>query len=431
MRLTEIKSDIVSDKYYKIEHESGLRIFVYPQKGYSSSYAVLGINYGSINTKFKVLGDELVTEVPDGIAHYLEHKLFENEDGDAFSRYAETGASANAYTAFNSTCYLFSCTKNFKDSLKILLDFVQSPYFTEETVRKEQGIIGQEIEMYNDDPNWRVLFNLLNAMYHEHPVKVDIAGSIESISKITHEKLYKCYNSFYNLNNMVLCVSGKVGPNQVLSIVDDFLKPWKKVEVKNIFPQEPYKIVEKRVEQKFDISMPMFELGFKEDCFERRKTVEELANTEILLEAFSSKSSDLYKKLIEAELINSSSFSYEYFEGPGYASVIFAGESTKPDKVSELIHKEVKKLHKNGVDPTDFEIAKKKIYGRNLASLNNPETIANAIVQFSFAQRELFDYIDAIVNTTVDSVNERLESQLDVNNSSLSIVSPLDKDTEE
>ncbi len=203
MSVQEIKSQLTGDKYYKVKHKSGLNIYVYEKEGYNSTYAVFGTRYGSINTTFSSNGGEKMT-VPDGIAHYLEHKLFECEDGDAFAKYAKTGANANAFTSFDKTCYLFSTTDNFKESLEILLDFVQRPYFTEETVAKEQGIIGQEIKMYDDSPEWRVMFNLLEIMYHNHPVKIDIAGTVESIAKITPELLYKCYNTFYNLTNMAL-----------------------------------------------------------------------------------------------------------------------------------------------------------------------------------------------------------------------------------
>ena len=184
MPFTQIQSKTLQDSYYKLQHKTGLTIYVYPKEGYSSTYAIFGTKYGSVNRIFSVDHQEKIT-VPDGIAHYLEHKLFESEDGDAFSRYAKTGASANAYTSFDKTCYLFSCTQNFEQSLEILLDFVQTPYFTPQTVQKEQGIIGQEIKMYDDSPDWRVMFNLLEAMYHNHPVKIDIAGTVASIANIT------------------------------------------------------------------------------------------------------------------------------------------------------------------------------------------------------------------------------------------------------
>ena len=199
-----IRNELTGDEYTLIRHKSGLDILVWEMEGYSTTEALFGTKYGSVNTKFKTAGDSGYTVVPEGIAHFLEHKLFENEDCDVFELYAKTGASANAYTSFDKTCYLFSCSENYKESLDILLSFVQAPYFTQETVEKEQGIIAQEIKMCNDNPGNRVFYNMLRCLYHEHPVKIDIAGTVESIQKIDADLLYKCYNTFYNLHNMVL-----------------------------------------------------------------------------------------------------------------------------------------------------------------------------------------------------------------------------------
>lgn len=424
MKSELIKSDRIGDEYHKIVHPSGLTIYIYPKKGFCSTYAIFGTNYGSIHTTFRTGKDKEFIEVPAGIAHYLEHKLFESEDGDAFARYAKTGASANAYTSFHSTCYLFSCTKNFEDSLKILLDFVQSPYFTEQTVQKEQGIIGQEIKMYDDDPEWKVMFNLLGAMYHRHPVKIDIAGSIESISKITADTLYQCYESFYNLNNMALCIAGNVDPDNVLSLIDEGLKQSTPTWVESSFPDEPKEVVKKRVEQQFAIAVPMFELGFKETA-DSRPSVKELAQTDILLELFASKSSPLYQTLLEKKLINASSFSFQYFEGPGYASVIFSGESRNPDEAAKLIRDAADQLHRDGIDQKAFENAKKAVYGKTLSSFNSADNIANLLIDFAFSGRELFSYIDEIAEATPSGVLNRLKKQLLSSYSSLSVVTPM------
>ena len=195
-----VKNERTGEQYTYVKHPTGLDIYIWKMEDYSTSYALFGTKYGSINTKFKTKNETDFITVPNGIAHYLEHKLFENEDCDVFSLYAKTGASANAYTSFDKTCYLFSCTDNVYESLEILLSFVQSPYFTEETVQKEQGIIGQEIRMYDDNAGWRVFFNMLQGMYQNHPVKIDIAGTVESIAKINADLLYQCYNTFYNLS---------------------------------------------------------------------------------------------------------------------------------------------------------------------------------------------------------------------------------------
>jgi Predicted Zn-dependent peptidases len=425
-QIKEVKSDRIGDQYYEIRHESGLRIFIYPKKDNNSTYAVFGTKYGSIDMCFKSSEENEVQKVPAGIAHYLEHKLFESEDGDAFTRYAKTGVSANAYTSFDATCYLFSGSDNVYDALEILLDFVQSPYFTEQTVQKEQGIIGQEIRMYDDDPQWRVLFNLLGALYQTHPVKTDIAGTVESIAKITPELLYHCYHTFYNLNNMALAVAGNIEVDRVLALCDKLLKPVKPIQVDRIFEKEPNEIVQARVEQKLSVAAPIFELGFKEQAGKDRITAKEAAETEILLNAIASDASPLFRRLLDAGLVNETSFSYEYFEGPGYASVIFSGESRDPDAVAEEIKKEIGLVRQNGLDPAAFERSKKAVYGRIVSSFNSVDYLANALVSDAFAGRSLFEYIDAVAAADIQSAQNRLNLQLKPEYSALSIVKPVE-----
>ncbi len=425
MSITEIKSKRAGDKYFKIDHLSGLTIYVYPKEGYNSAYAIFGTRYGSINTCFSVDDGAKIT-VPDGIAHYLEHKLFESEDGDAFVRYAKTGANANAYTSFEKTCYLFSCTDKFDESLEILLDFVQDPYFTAQTVAKEQGIIGQEIKMYDDSPEWRVMFNMLEGMYKHHPVKIDIAGTVDTIAEITADKLYDVYNVFYNLNNMVICVSGNITVEQVLKTADKMLKPSDKRKITNYFEDEPYEINEPYVEQSFPVSMPLFNLGFKEKA-DRILNEKQLAQTDILLSMIASQTSVLYRNLMDANLINSS-FSYELFEGPGYCSVIFGGESRAPKQAAEMIKQYINKLKNQGLDEKDFEIAKKAVYGDIVSSLNSVSSISNAIADYHFNGNEMFAYIDAIADTSFEDGSKRLAEMLDVSNCTLSVVKQLESE---
>ncbi len=420
MQMKTVESSLVKDKYYVVDHPSGLTIYVYPKEGYKSTYAIIGTKYGSVNTRFKVDGGEEIT-VPDGIAHYLEHKLFESEDGDAFARYAKTGANANAYTSFEKTCYLFSCTENFEESLEILLDFVQSPYFTPQTVAKEQGIIGQEIKMYDDSPSWRVMFNTLVGMYQKHPVRIDIAGTVESIAEITAEKLYDCYNSFYNLHNMVLCVAGNTTVEQVMKIADKMLKPCENHEVESIFEDEPYEVGESYVEQKFPVTIPMFNLGFKEAIGSEPINSKRAAYTDILLYALASQSSPLYNKLLDSELINDS-FDFERMEGPNYAAVIFGGESRDPKRTAELIKEYIAAAKLNGIPQEEFDRAKRAVYGNIISDFNSNENIANVIVDMHFEDRELFEYVDAAANATLDDINARLSEILDVNNCTLSVV---------
>ncbi len=417
MQVKEYVSSKLREKYYEIEHSSGLRIFVMPKEGYRSTYAIIGTPFGSINTEFNLKDGRV--RVPDGIAHYLEHKLFESEDGDAFAKYAETGANANAYTSFDKTCYLFNCTEQFEKSLSILLELVTSPYFTEETVQKEQGIIGQEIKMYEDSPEWRVLFNLLGAMYHNHPVKVDIAGSIESIAEITPESLYTCYNSYYNLHNMALSVVGNADVDTVLRICDKYLKEQDKTEVESIFPQEPYEVKEKYVEQIFPVAVPIFNMGFKLKA-DRLHNEEEIALLDILLFMLSSSTSPMYRELMDKGLINST-FSYEMFEGGGYSAILFSGESRDPESAAEIIKAYFEKAKRDGLDKKDFEDAKKATYGDALSSLNSVETIANLLEDFYFSKRNIFAYYDAIGNADIQKAYELLNT-IDTNNTSLSVV---------
>ena len=417
MQVKEFVSEKLREKYYEIEHSSGLRIFVLPKEGYRSTYAIIGTPFGSINTEFDLKDGKV--RVPDGIAHYLEHKLFESEDGDAFAKYAETGANANAYTSFDKTCYLFNCTEQFEKSLSILLELVTSPYFTEETVAKEQGIIGQEIKMYEDSPEWRVLFNLLGAMYHNHPVKVDIAGSIESIAEITPESLYTCYNSYYNLHNMALSVVGNVDVDTVLKICDKYLKEQDKTEVKSIFPAEPYEVKDDYVEQIFPVAVPIFNMGFKLKA-DRLHNEEELALLDIILFMLSSSTSPMYRELMDKGLINST-FSYEMFEGGGYSAILFSGESRDPESAAGIIKAYFEKAKSEGLDKQDFEDAKKATYGDALSSLNSVETIANMLEDFYFSKRNIFTYYDAIGNASLDKAFELLNT-IDTNNTSLSVV---------
>ena len=404
------------------KHPTGLDIFVIPKKGYSSQYAIFGTKYGSIDNRFTDKGGRTV--VPEGIAHFLEHKLFESEDGDAFSRYAKTGANANAYTSFDRTCYLFSCTSHFRESLEILLDFVQSPYFTEQTVRKEQGIIGQEIRMYQDDPGWQVFFGLLGALYHTHPVKIDIAGTQESISRITADLLYKCYRSFYNLHNMALCVAGDVEPELISDVADRLLKPAPAMEVSSEVEPEPETVVTRRVEKKLSVSVPLFNIGFKDTPAEGKELAKKDAVTEILLEILGGDASPLYRRLYDRGLINTS-FSLQYFIGRSFAASVIGGESREPDTVAEEVLRQVETLRRDGIPPADFEAAKKSLYGRLATQFDSVDDVANAVAASRFAGMGPFDMVDATAAATMDDVTERLGSLCLPGRFSLSVVSPV------
>lgn len=423
--MKEIKSDVLQEKYYEIDHKSGLKIFVMPKENYKSTYAVFGTKYGSIDTRFKRSDSDDYTVVPEGIAHFLEHKLFESEELDAFTRYAETGASANAYTSFDKTCYLFQCSDRFEDSLKILLDFVTHPYFTKETVEKEQGIIGQEITMYYDVAGWMSTFNLLRCLYKNHPVRIDIAGTVESIAQITDKLLYDCYNTFYNLHNMALVIVGNADVNKVIELCDEYLEPAEDVTVERSFEEEPRDIVKSYDEYHLAMSMPVFSFGYKEKCETPERSQRDIVETNILLEILAGESSRLYSSLLEKGLINSG-FSKEYFVGYGYEAVIFDGESSDPEAVANEIKKEAARLRKEGIDDKLFETVRRNLYGKEIMEYNDIDGVANAMIGCCFAGFNMFDTMDIYKNVTRADIEKRLSAMLDEKYSALSVVKSKD-----
>lgn len=421
MEIQEIYCSQTGDKCNYIKHSSGLDIYICEMNGFSTTEALFGTKYGSINTMFKTKQDSEYTTVPEGIAHFLEHKLFENEECDAFELYAKTGANANAYTSFDRTCYLYSCSDNYLESLKILLGFVQNPYFTQETVDKEQGIIGQEIKMCNDNPGWKVLFNMLQGMYHNHPVRIDIAGTIESIAQIDADLLYKCYNTFYNLHNMVLVLAGNVDTDDVLEICDELLKPCENIELETVFPEEPYEIIKSEVYEHLPVGMPIFNIGIKcnpLDGYERLK-----ANMECFIAGsiISDPSAPLYKKLIDEELINST-FGLEVFDGDGYFTIIFSGESSDPKKVCGYLKEEIERVKKEGLDKKLYDSIKKSSYGEMIMESNNAEAVASNLISAFMSGTEPYDQIKILSEMTYDDVQNTLNERFDINNLTLSVI---------
>lgn len=414
----------IGEKYYYTKHKSGLDIYIIP-KNHSNGYAVFGTKFGSIDNHFIV--DEKEVHLPDGIAHFLEHKLFENQDGiDTFEKYAKFGGDANAYTSSDKTVYLFSCTDNFENNLEILLDFVTHPYFTDETVKKEQGIIGQEITMYDDNPGWRLYFNMLNALYVNHPARIDTAGTIETIATITPETLFSAYNTFYNLNNMALCVCADIDPDVVIKVADKILKAAPELNVQRIFKQEPENVCQKRISQSLSVSMPMFSIGFKDNdvSLVGNAQLQKNAECEILLELIFGKSSNLYTKLYEEGLINSSfGFGMECHDNFSFAEI--SGYSNNPEQVYSNIMNEIEKFTLNGIDRDDFETTKKVIYSQAVRAFDSTEDIANGFLGFIFSGADMLDYPTIINQVTLEKVQHRLKKLLCEKNAVMSTVVPI------
>ena len=405
-----------------VKHETGLDIYIMEMPGYHSSFALFGTKYGSINTRFRLKGEENYTEVPEGIAHYLEHKLFENEDCDAFVKYARTGASANAYTSFDRTAYLFGCSENFGASLEILLDFVQKPYFTKETVEKEQGIIAQEIRMNNDEAGWQVFFNMLKNMFHNHPVRIDIAGTEESIKKINADLLYKCYNTFYNLHNMVLSVAGNVKADEVLEICDKLLRPCEDQGLEQLYADEPDNVVNHYVEATLPVGAPIFNLGFKL----RPQSGEALVKSELiasaLLEVLLGPSSKLYNDMLNEGLINSEFEADSPFTGDGYFVLSCGGETEQPEVVRDRIFAALRDAKENGFDKESFERIKKVHYGSMIRSDAVVEENASMLLNAYMSGVKPFSSIHALASVTYEDALQFLREELDLEQYVLSVV---------
>ncbi len=425
MKFNKVENKAIGETLYFGTHESGLGIFVVPKKNFSKKYAIIGAKIGSVDNTFIPNGENEQITVPDGIAHFLEHKMFEMSDGsDAFAKFSEYGANANAFTSFTNTCYLFSCTDNFYESFEHLLNYVKSPYFTDANVEKEKGIIGQEIKMYDDDGEWRVMFNLLRALYKDLPVRIDIAGTVESISHITPDTLYKCYNTFYDPSNMILCVAGDVDEEKVLEITDKIMgDKITGTKARGVYPDEQENVFQKEIEQKLSVSTPLFDIGFKDSG---KYTGDEILKNEIavkiILSSVASKSSDLYERLYNDGLINDE-FSYDYMYEEQYACAIIGGESKEPKKVYGEVIKYLK--DKKRIDADEFDRAKKSIWGSYLRAFNDVEGICSAMVRNVLKGVNWFDFSNIFDSVTLAFVNEKYEKLFcDEEKQALSVVYP-------
>ncbi|MBM6997133.1 insulinase family protein [Paenibacillus sp. DXFW5] len=420
-----IRYDALQETLYRETMENGLQVYVLPKPGFQKTYATFSTKYGSIDNHFRVEGQEDIA-VPDGIAHFLEHKMFEEPEGDIFATFASQGASANAFTSFDQTVYLFSATENIPANLETLVNFVQHPYFTDQNVEKEKGIIGQEIGMYRDNPDWRVYFGLIEAMYKVHPVHIDIAGTVESIGTITKETLYTCYNAFYHPSNMLLFVVGGVDPEEVFKLVRDNQekKEYKpQGTINRLFEAEPQGVSEKRRESRLPVSQPKCLFGFKETRL--GLTGEELLRrdlaTKLALDLLFGASTKLYQKLYDMDLI-SDSFGHEYNSNPNYAFSAIGGDTKDPDRMLAVIKEETEALLASGFHQEDFERARKKKIGGYLRMLNSPENIAHEFTRYNFRGGDLFAVLPLYESLTLEDINARLREHIDWEQLAVSIV---------
>ena len=394
--MREIENKNIKEKCYMEKLENGLQVIIIPKKEIQKKYVIWATKFGSIDNTFidSTTGEKVV--IPDGVAHFLEHKMFEQKNGvDSFYVLMALGLDANAYTTNDHTAYLFECTDHFYEGLDDLMDYVQNPYFTDQNVEKEKGIIGQEIGMYDDDPGWQLYINAMDCLYEKNPIKVDTAGTVETISGINPEMLYKCYNTFYHPSNMVLTVVGDFEPEAILAEIKKRLKDNEvRGEITRIYPEEKLEINKKYAEKQMEVSLPLFMIGFKDNIKNKyNEVVKRHIAIEIILNMLIGKSSNLYNELYkEGYLLSQPDLEYEF--GNEYSHVLIGGQSKNPQKVYEKIAEKIQEMKNNDINVQEFNRIKKKIYGDYAVEYNNVADIGRMFTSDYIKGINSFEYMD-------------------------------------
>lgn len=424
MQIIESKS--INEKLYIEKLDNGLTVMIMPKKT-RKKYIAWSANYGSIDNKFYAPGEDVLTVVPDGIAHYLEHKLFEQKDGtNSLDTLCALGVDANAYTTNDHTAYLYECTENFEEALEEFMDYVQNPYFTDENVEKERGIIGQEIMMYDDYPEWALYMNAMKAMYHNNEINIDVAGTINTIAEIDKEKLYKIYNTFYVPGNMIMVLAGDFEPEETLEKIKNNMVMKKEESLpKRIYNEEPKEIVNKYVEKEMDISMPCVLIGFKDTDLTMERIKKDIA-VEIIGSLLLSKSSKTFEELYEAgKIFSEPSIQYEFSKT--FAHVMIQFQSQNKEDVINTIENNLNKLKETGICDEDFNRAKKKLYGELVKSYSEVSNVASATIADYFKGINPFDYINEFKTIDKECVEKVLNEVFTKENKVISVINPLKK----
>ena len=406
---------------------NGLNILVVPKPGFTRKIAYFVTNYGSVHTSFTLDGKAYTT--PAGVAHYLEHKMFDMPDRDVTAEFAALGASPNAFTSYGLTAYYFSCTENFAPALKLLLEFVSTPYFTEESVEKERGIIAQEILMYADSADSVVMEEMNRGLYHHHPIRVSIAGTVESIQDITAQTLYDCHKAFYHPANMTLCVVGDVDAEEVAAIAQEILPREKSpVAVPDFGLPEPQTALTAVSRREMDVAMTTFQLAFKCPPPAKGKdhAHQELV-AEIAAEMLFGQSSQLYQWLYEDGLIDSSFGGGEEFTA-GTAMLTCGGDSKDPEEVRSCILNEAKFLAENGLDQAAFDRIKRSFLGIRFKDLTSFDGTCFRLVAYSMEDHDYFDFPSIFQEVTIEEVRQFIADNVRPEKCALSIVDPRRKD---
>ncbi|PLR94884.1 EF-P 5-aminopentanol modification-associated protein YfmH [Bacillus sp. T33-2] len=430
--MEKLSFDQLQEELYYEKLDNGLNVYILPKKGFNKTYATFTTKYGSIDNTFVPLQKEEMIKVPDGIAHFLEHKLFEKEDEDVFQQFSRQGASANAFTSFTRTAYLFSSTSNVDRNLETLIDFVQDPYFTQKTVEKEKGIIGQEITMYDDNPDWRLYFGLIQNMYKEHPVRIDIAGTIESIANITADLLYECYRTFYHPSNMLLFVIGPVDAEKTLAQIkaNQARKKYSdQPEIERKYPEEPTQVAEKKQVLQMNVQSSKCLVGVKAVNTEQngKEMLMNELSINVMLDILFGKSSGNYAELYDEGLIDDT-FSYDYTQEQGFGFAMVGSDTRDPDVLAEKIQSMLLTA-KTGEAFTEENLSRsiKKKIGSFLRAVNSPEYIANQFTRYAFNDMDLFDVVPTLEKISLDDIKKTADAFIDTDRFTVCQVVPKGK----
>ncbi|MBR3268077.1 MAG: insulinase family protein [Oscillospiraceae bacterium] len=419
-----LTDDRTGDSCTVIQHKSGLEIRIMEMPEFKTAAAQFAARFGSQCIAFRTAPGEPVTEMPCGIAHYLEHKLFENADEDASELFSRLGAFDNAYTDTDRTVYYFQTSRAFPEALRVLLQFVQSPHFTEKSVSMERGIIAQELQEALDDPADCLMMQLLQGMYHRHPVRTHVLGTQKSIRQITPQMLYRCWESFYNLHNMVLCCAGNIRTEDVLQAADEILRPAEPMTAETVLPPEPEQVVTRRTECRMAVGKTQFMLGFKSEPAEGTERLRETLLCSIVSELLTGDTSPLYQRLLNEGLVNDT-FATDCLAGDGWFAVTAEGESDHPDAVCNAICAEIERTKKEGLDKARFAVCKKAAYGDAVLGLNSPEAAADAMADACISGiQSPFARIQLLAQMTPEDAQNCLLKRFNPERMTLSVVLP-------